>query len=39
MKPYVPHPLPLTCLDYARLIRKVGPANAALARYDGLCRA
>ena len=36
MKPYVPQPLPLTCLDYARLIRKVGPANAALARYDGL---
>ncbi len=36
MKPYVPQSLPLTCLDYARLIRKVGPANAALARYDGL---
>ena len=36
MKPYVPQRLPLTCLDYARLIRKVGPANAALARYDGL---
>ncbi len=36
MKPYVPQSLPLTGLDYARLIRKVGPANAALARYDGL---
>ena len=36
MKPYAPQPIPLTCLDYARLIRKVGPANAALARYDGL---
>ena len=36
MKPYVSKPLPLTCLDYAGLIRKVGPANAALARYDGL---
>ena len=36
MKPYVPQALPLTDLDYARLIRKIGPANAALARYDGL---
>jgi len=36
MKPYVPQSLPLTGLDYARLIRKIGPANAALARYDGL---
>ena len=30
-------PFPLKCLDYARLnSRKVGLANAALARYDGL---
>ena len=36
MRPYVPQPLPLTGLDPARLIRKIGPANAALARYDGL---
>jgi Fic family protein len=36
MEPYVPQPLPLRDLDYRRLIRKVGPANAALARYDGL---
>jgi Fic family protein len=36
MDPYVPQPLPLANLDHARLIRKVGPANAALARYDGL---
>jgi len=36
MNPYVPQSLPLTGLDYARLIRKIGPANAALARYDGL---
>jgi Fic family protein len=36
MKPYVPQPLPLTGLDSDRLLRKVGPANAALARYDGL---
>jgi Fic family protein len=36
MSPYVPQGLPLSGLDYARLIRKTGPANAALARYDGL---
>lgn len=36
MQPYVPHSLPLTGLDAARLLRKVGPANAAIARYDGL---
>lgn len=36
MKPYVPQSLPRPDLDYARLIRLVGPANAALARYDGL---
>ncbi len=36
MSPYVPQSLPLAGLDFARLIRKIGPANAALARYDGL---
>lgn len=36
MKPYVPDPLPLDCLDVGRLIRRVGTANAAIARYDGL---
>ncbi len=36
MKPFVPHTLPLDCLDVGRLIRRVGPANAAIARYDGL---
>jgi hypothetical protein len=36
MKPYVPQSLPPPDLDYARLIRKIGPANSALARYDGL---
>lgn len=36
MSPYVPETLPLTGLDAARLIRLTGPANAALARYDGL---
>lgn len=36
MKPYLPESLPLTNLDHGRLIRLIGPANAALARYDGL---
>lgn len=36
MQPYVPDALPLTGLDLARLLPKIGPANAALARYDGL---
>lgn len=36
MKPYLPLSLPLETLDPSRLVRKIGPANAALARYDGL---
>jgi Fic family protein len=36
MQPYVPQQLPIPSLDLGRLIRKVGPANAAMARYDGL---
>lgn len=36
MNPYEPDSLPLGGLDHARLIRLTGPANAALARYDGL---
>ncbi len=36
MQPYAPEALPLKSIDYRRIIRKVGPANAALARYDGL---
>lgn len=36
MQPYVPDTLPLANLDLARLLPKIGPANAALARYDGL---
>ncbi len=36
MEPYVPQALPPSGLDLARIIRKVGPSNAALARYDGL---
>lgn len=35
MTPYIPQSLPLSDLDYGRIIRKIGPANAALARYDG----
>jgi Fic family protein len=36
MKPYTPDKLPLEGLDAGRLISRVGPANAAIARYDGL---
>ena len=36
MTPYRPDALPLANLNLARLLPKVGPANAALARYDGL---
>jgi len=36
MNPYIPDTLPLMNLDHGRLIRLIGPANAALARYDGL---
>lgn len=36
MEPYTPQALPLTTIDYGRLIGLVGKANAELARYDGL---
>ncbi len=36
MQPYVPNSLPLSELDYKRLLPLVARANAALARYDGL---
>ncbi len=36
MTPYTPSFLPLTNLDFQRLLPLVGQANAALARYDGL---
>lgn len=36
MSPYAPDALPLTNLDFRRLLPLVGQANAALARYDGL---
>ena len=39
MKPYVPEILPITSMDYKRLVRSVGRANAELARYDGLLQA
>lgn len=36
MQAYEPDALPLTALDWRRLLPLVGRANAALARYDGL---
>ncbi len=36
MKPYVPDSLPLDCLDEAKLVRRVGSANAAIVCFDGL---
>ena len=36
VRPYQPDALPVTDLDYQRLLPLVGQANAALARYDGL---
>lgn len=39
MKPFLPPPLPLAKLDAGRLLRRVGQASAALARYDGTLRA
>lgn len=36
MKPFRPYRLPLKTLKWDKLIRKIGQANAALARYDGI---
>jgi len=36
MRSYEPQPLPLSNVNLAQLLPKIGPANAALARYDGL---
>jgi len=36
MKPYIPETLPISELDYKRLLPLVAQANAELARYDGL---
>lgn len=38
-KPYEPDKLPLTGLDYGKLITLVGEANAELAEYNGLLQA
>jgi Fic family protein len=38
-KPYSPQALPLSKLDWKRFLRLIGPANAALARYDGILQA
>ncbi len=39
MHPYIPKKLPPENINYKKLIRLVGEANAALARYDGLLQA
>ena len=39
MKPYAPMRLPIERLDWKPFIRFIGPANAALARYDGILQA
>ncbi len=39
MKPYVPRRLPIEKLDWKPFIKFIGPANAALARYDGMLQA
>jgi len=39
MKPHIPLRLPIEKLDWKPFIRLIGPANAALARYDGILQA
>jgi hypothetical protein len=36
MKPYVPNNLPIKNVDWSKLIRLIGPANAEIARFDGI---
>lgn len=36
MKPFIPHELPLEKLNWEKFQRILGPANRAVARYDGL---
>jgi Fic family protein len=36
MEPYRPESLPLSSFDWPSLINLIGPANAGLARYDGI---
>ena len=39
MSPFIPQTLPLKSLDWTRFIPLIGPANAAVARYDGILKA
>jgi Fic family protein len=39
MKPHIPLRLPIEKLDWRPFIKFIGPANAALARYDGILQA
>lgn len=36
MKPFIPHKLPLDNIDWIRLIKHIGSANRAVAKFDGL---
>ena len=36
MQPFIPHKLHIDNLNWERLVRLIGKANAAIARYDGL---
>lgn len=36
MNPFVPHTLPLDKLNWKHFLKYLGPANRALARYDGM---
>jgi len=36
VKPFIPHDLPIKNLDWQKFQRILGPANRAIARYDGL---
>jgi Fic family protein len=36
MEPYIPRELPIEDIDWTKHVSRIGKANAALARYDGL---
>ena len=36
MKPFIPHELPLKNLNWEKFIHLIGPANAGVARFDGI---
>ncbi len=38
MKPFIPHSLPLTTINWIAFIEKMSEANRKIARYDGLLR-